>query len=164
MARRNDFRQGGRHRGDRRPRRRQRTVGPHGTFPCFPCSRHRPGGSRGISSSWFRCFASDRHAAELVRTAVHNWNLAEPLTARPTRQFGNISDWRPRTTRRSVSSIALARFPQCQRSGAAIMRRHDRAGIEPVSVETRTGLLKTLCNSPRKRNSALGDWRRVPPP
>jgi hypothetical protein len=36
--------------------------------------------------------------------------------------------------------------------------------IEPVSAAIRTILLKTLCNSPRKRNFAPGDCPRMRPP
>jgi len=65
-----------------------------------------------------------------------------------------------------VSRIARARFLQRPRARHDLNsdRWHDRVGIEPVSAARRTGLLKTLCNSPRKRKFAPGDCRRARPP
>ena len=97
----------------------------------------------------------------------HNWNRAKPLSARPAHRHSETSPTGGQGLRRRSG------FPHCARSissaptigrGHKCCRWHDRAGIEPVSAEMRTGLLKTLCNSPRKRNFAPGDWRRAPPP
>ena len=86
MARSDDFRQGW-HRGDRRPRRRQRTIGAHGSFPRFPCAGHRPGGGGRDSPTRAWPFASDGHAAELGRSATGAWIRAKPLSAPPAGRF-----------------------------------------------------------------------------
>ena len=113
MARRNSFSQGRRRRGDRRPRRRQRTIRPHGNLPRFPRSGHRPGGCRRNPSARPRRFAPDGHAAKLGRSMLHNWNRTKPLSARPTRRHSATSPTGGRRTAlRRNANRSLQNAPQ----------------------------------------------------
>ena len=142
MARSDDFRQGW-HRGDRRPRRRQRTIGAHGSFPRFPCSGHRPGGGGRDSPTRAWPFASDGHAAELGRSATGAWIRAKPLSAPPARRFDTHQHCCHRSQRLHPES--------CVPHGASLVCSAPRLRPNhklPFLVRNRTNLRRNANQSP----------------
>ena len=95
-----------------------------------------------------------------------NWNRAAPLSKARHRHSETSPTGGQGLDGGRVSRIACVRCPQCPRRKRhhKCDRWHDRVAIEPVSAAIRTSLLKTLCNSPRKRNFVPGDCRRMRPP
>jgi peptidase-like protein len=71
-----------------------------------------------------------------------------------------LSDWRPGTT---TGWSFLFNAPGMGVTVSAIAGM-THVAIEPVSAAIRTGLLEAICNAPRKRNLAPGDYRRLRPP
>ena len=142
MARSDDFRQGW-HRGDRRPRRRQRTIGAHGSFPRFPCSGHRPGGGGRDSPTRAWPFASDGHAAELGRSATGAWIRAKPLSAPPAPRFDTHQHCCHRSQR--------LRQESCVPHGASLVCSAPRLRPNhklPLLVWNRTNLRRNANQSP----------------